>query len=242
MFGGWRRVRSSFQRSTVVAHTPSSALTDSSIRSFPDGCPQDAGECMDLQIRTIGTTVTDEMHDLIERKVSQLDRLAQKVVDAQLELRTVPLRSKSETTKAQLTLQTGRDVLRAEVRDPDPGRAIDTAFDKLITQVRKVNEKRITRRRRAGVDPAVLPTNISELGDLLPTTAVAAAEAFADDETEGRVVRRKHFPMKPMHVDDAIDQMELVGHSFFLFLNAEDNRYSVLYRRDDGDYGLLMTA
>lgn len=197
---------------------------------------------MDLQIRTIGTTVTDEMHDLIERKVSHLDRLAQKVVDAQLELRTVPLRTKAETTRAQLTLQTGRNVLRAEVRDADPGRAIDAAFDKLIVQVRKVNEKRNARRRRAGIDPAVLPTNITDLADLLPTTSAAAADGIAGDESAGRVVRRKHFPMTPMLVDDAIDQMELVGHSFFLFLNAEDNQYSVLYRRDDGDYGLLMTV
>ncbi|MGC4191393.1 MAG: ribosome-associated translation inhibitor RaiA [Thermomicrobiales bacterium] len=198
---------------------------------------------MDLQVRTIGTTVTDELQDLIDRKVSRLDRLANKVVDAQLELRTVPLGPSSESTKAQLTLQTGRDVLRAEVRDTDPGKAIDAAFEKLITQVRKVNDKRTTRRRKTG-------TELGEIRDHVPALADAAEDAIMsmdgegdeEEEMEGRVVRRKRFPMKPMPVEEAIDQMELIGHDFFLFLNVEENQYNVLYRRKDGDYGLLMTS
>lgn len=197
---------------------------------------------MDLQIRTIGTTVTDELQDLIDRKVSRLDRLAHKVVEAQLELRTVPLGPSSESTKAQLTLQTGRNVLRAEVRDAEPGKAIDAAFEKLIAQVRKVNDKRTTRRRQAGVELGALRDHVPALADAAEDLIMSQAEDDTDDEAEGRVVRRKRFPMKPMPVDEAIDQMELIGHDFFLFLNVEENQYNVLYRRKDGDYGLLMTS
>jgi len=199
---------------------------------------------MDLQVRTIDTTVTDELQELIDRKVSRLDRLANKVVDAQLELRTVQLGPNSESTKAQLTLQTGRDVLRAEVRDPEPGKAIDAAFEKLIAQVRKVNGKRTTRRRKAAGDlaeiAAAAPTVVELTQD--PRYFFEDEGDIDNDEPEGRVVRRKRFPMKPMPVEEAIDQMELVGHDFFLFLNSDENQYNVLYRRKDGDYGLLMTS
>ncbi|MGB3331085.1 MAG: ribosome-associated translation inhibitor RaiA [Thermomicrobiales bacterium] len=197
---------------------------------------------MDLQIRTIGTTVTDELQELIDRKVSRLDRLAQKVVDAQLELRTVPLGPNSESTKAQLTLQTGRNVLRAEVRDPEPGKAIDGAFEKLISQVRKVNDKRTTRRRQTGVELGAIRDHEPALADAAENLIMSQEDDGEETEAEGKVVRRKRFPMKPMPVDEAIDQMELVGHDFFLFLNVEENQYNVLYRRKDGDYGLLMTS
>ncbi|MGN6031864.1 MAG: ribosome hibernation-promoting factor, HPF/YfiA family [Thermomicrobiales bacterium] len=198
---------------------------------------------MDLQVRTIGTTVTDELQELIDRKVSRLDRLANKVVDAQLELRTIPLGPTSETTRAQLTLQTGRNVLRAEVDDPEPGKAIDAAFDKLVTQVRKVNGKRQTQRRKAAGDLADIVSRVPTAVELAQDPRYFPDDDDSlDDEPEGRVVRRKRFPMKPMPVEEAIDQMELIGHDFFLFLNVEENQYNVLYRRKDGDYGLLMTS
>jgi len=197
---------------------------------------------MDLQIRTIGTDVTDELQELIDRKVARLDRLANKVVEAQLELRTVSLGPNQENTKAQITLQTGRDVLRAEVRDAEPGKAIDAAFEKLITQVRKVNDKRTSRRRAAGGDLDGARSHVLVLAEE-PTPLPGDADGEeSDDEAVGHVVRRKRFPMKPMPVDEAIDQMELVGHDFFLFLNSEENQYNVLYRRKDGNYGLLMTS
>ncbi|MGN6484765.1 MAG: ribosome hibernation-promoting factor, HPF/YfiA family [Thermomicrobiales bacterium] len=198
---------------------------------------------MDLQVRTIGTTVTDELQELIDRKVSRLDRLANKVVDAQLELRTIPLGPTSETTRAQLTLQTGRNVLRAEVDDPEPGKAIDAAFDKLVTQVRKVNGKRQTQRRKAAGELADIVSRVPTAVELAQDPRYFPDDDDSlDDEPEGRVVRRKRFPMKPMPVEEAIDQMELIGHDFFLFLNVEENQYNVLYRRKDGDYGLLMTS
>lgn len=202
----------------------------------------DSGERMDLQIRTIGMSVTDELQELIDRKVARLDRLAHKVVEAQLELRTVPIGTSSESTKAQLTLQTGRNVLRAEVRDAEPGKAIDAAFEKLISQVRKVNDKRTTRRRQAGAELGAVRDHVPALSDAAEALILSQDDDGSDDESEGLVVRRKRFPMKPMPVEEAIDQMELVGHDFFLFLNVEENQYNVLYRRKDGDYGLLMTS
>jgi putative sigma-54 modulation protein len=68
-------------------------------------------------------------------------------------------------------------------------------------------------------------------------------EGFEEDEFEDeepRIVRSKRFPMTPMHAEEAVEQMELLGHAFFVFFNAEEGEINVLYRRDDGDYGLLQ--
>src|SRR5665811_260248 len=118
------------------------------------------GEHMELQIRSNGTKVTDGMREFIDRRMSKLDRLADKVVDAQLELRTEHPRNGVPQTTAQLTLHTGHHIIRAEERSDDPAKAIDAAIDKLIRQVRKFNGKRQTRRRLAGEHP------MSEMVDL----------------------------------------------------------------------------
>ena len=199
---------------------------------------------MELQIRTNGTKVTNGMREFIDRRMSKLDRLADHVVDAQLELRTEQTRSGSEITKDQLTLQTGRHVLRAEERDIEPAKAIDAAVDKLIRQVRKFNDKRSDRKRRTPVSElaaAAVTTALQPAEQTLPEELPFGdvAEPFADDGEESPVVRVKRFPMKPMPVEEAIDQMELVGHDFFFFKNTAGDQLNVLYRRRDGSYGIL---
>jgi len=202
---------------------------------------------VELQIRSNGTKVTQGMREFIDRRMAKLDRLAAHVVDAQLELRTEQSRTGSELTTAQLTLQTGRHVLRAEERDPEPAKAIDAAIDKLIKQVRKYNDKRTHNKKRrtptseiAAMSPPLgEPTAELTLPEDLSFSHVATATQTADEPEDGPVVRTKRFSMKPMNVNEAIDQMELVGHDFFFFQNAEDDRLSVLYRRRDGSYGIL---
>jgi putative sigma-54 modulation protein len=194
---------------------------------------------MDLQVRTNGTRVTEGMREFIDRRMSKLDRIAEHVVDARLELRTEETRTGSETTTAQLTLRTGRHVLRAEERDSEPARAIDKAIDKLITQVRKYNDKKVTRKKRAGQPATVTAGAIT---DVAPVDVPDSALDEDRDEEILSLVRTKRFAMKPMIVEEAIDQLELVGHDFFLFRNQDDNELNVLYRRRDGTYGLLAAA
>ena len=196
---------------------------------------------MDLKIRSNGTKVTDGMREFIDRRMEKLDRLAEHVVDAHLELRTMETRTGNEITTAQLTLRTGKHVIRAEERDAEPAKAIDAAIDKLISQVRKFNSKRITRKRK-GVSPDQLADSATV--DLAIDEAFSQADVSTADEdgAEEFVVRTKKFAMKPMLVNEAIDQMELVGHSFFLFLNADVDQLNVLYRREDGSYGLLQPS
>jgi putative sigma-54 modulation protein len=182
----------------------------------------------------MGTRVTDGMRDYVDTRLTKLDKMLGNVVDAQLELKTEKLRTGNEQTSAQFTLQSGKHILRSEVRDPETTRAIELAIDKLERQVRKFHDKRQDRKGRLAV------SNLS-------ASISAAADTVVDideDEEEGarRIVRTKRFAMKPMDVDEAIDQLELLGHDFYLFLNASENQLNVLYTRRDGTYGLLGPA
>lgn len=193
---------------------------------------------MELQIRTNGTKVTDGMREFIDRRMAKLDRLAEHVVDAHLELRTEETRTGSQMTTAQITLHTGRHVLRAEERDAEPARAVDGVIDKLITQVRKYNDKNVSRRKRGAVPNG----SVDDGSPILTIDDRSSLPNGTVEEDDDIVVRTKRFEMKPMEVDEAIDQMQLVGHDFFLFRNVDEDELNVLYRRRDGSYGLLGPA
>jgi putative sigma-54 modulation protein len=189
---------------------------------------------MDIEIRSHGVKVSDGLRSFVDRRMSKLDRIAEHVIEAHLDLRADDRRNGNGQTIAQLTLRTGRHVLRAEERDQEAAKAIDAAIDKLIRQVRNISDKRSSRRRRGARydQPAADGLTVSATGADTEVDTV-------DDELESPVVRIKRFQMKPMMVDEAIDQMELVGHDFFLFRNSDEDELNVLYRRRDGTFGLL---
>ena len=192
---------------------------------------------MELQIRANGVKVTEGMREFIDRRMSKLDRLADHVTEATLELKADKTRTGAEIATAQLTLRTGKHVLRAEAEDAEAARAVDIAIDKLIRQVRKYNDKRTSRKKTTAP--------VSELVEPMPVEATLPSDLAFDESSDGArdlaaaVARTKVFQMDPMGVETAIEQMELVGHDFFFFKNADDEKFSVLYRRRDGSYGLL---
>jgi putative sigma-54 modulation protein len=195
--------------------------------SFGKGSP------MEIQVRGKGVTIDDGLREFINARADRLDHLIDRVVDAKLELRGWHNRAGQDTTAAQITIQSGRNVLRAEERAADQKVAIDQAFDKLERQIRRVHDKR-TRRHAPGqatIRAAGAPAVLDPLADL-----------DGDDEETGvgDLVRTKRFGLKPMDVEEAIEQMELLGHDFFLFHYADEDVASVVYRRRDGTYGLLI--
>jgi len=160
-----------------------------------------------------------------------------KTVDsANIELRHNRTKSGPDTITAQFTIQSGPTVLRAEERDPDVKLAIDRAAAKIEQQVRKVHSKRA---RRKGAAVATIRS-----ADVLVAPDLAGIEIDIDstdsEDQSAPAVRVKRFPMKPMDVDEAIEQMELLGHDFFLFHNAENGHSAVVYQRANGEYGLIM--
>ena len=186
---------------------------------------------MDIQIRGNGIVVDDELLDLVNRRAAKLDRLVDRVVEAKLELRSLHHRQGPDTTAAQITIRSGRQVLRAEERAADPRLAVDQAIDKLERQIRRVHDKR-SHRHSPG----------QETIRTTPEEPMLADDAMSsDDEVAiGDLVRTKRFDLKPMDVEEAIEQMELLGHDFFLFHYADEDIPSVVYRRRDGAFGLLI--
>lgn len=186
---------------------------------------------MDFQVRGNGVPVTDDLREYVTRRATRLDRLVDRVVDAKLELRALHNRVGPDSTAAQITIRAGRDVIRAEERATEPIVAIDQAFEKLERQVRRVSGKR--RNRKAPGTESIR---------VVPEPAESDAEPLDDDETRelGTLVRTKRFEVKPMDIDEAIEQMELLGHDFFLFHYSAEDIPSVVYRRKDGSVGLLV--
>lgn len=186
---------------------------------------------MDFQVRGNGVPVTDDLREYVTRRAARLDRLVDRVVDAKLELRALHNRVGPDSTAAQITIQAGRDVIRAEEQASEPIVAIDQAFEKLERQVRRVSGKRRNRRAPGTESIRVAPEPLED-----DTSSVD------DDEAPdlGNLVRTKRFEVKPMDVDEAIEHMELLGHDFFLFHYSAEDIPSVVYRRKDGSVGLLV--
>ena len=188
---------------------------------------------MEIQVRGNGVRINDGLREFIDRRATRLDRMVDRVVDAKLELRALHNRVGPDTTAAQITIRSGREVLRAEERASDQRVAIDQAFDKLERQIRRVHDKR-SRRHAPGQE--TIRTGVTAL-----ETTSAIDEVELDDEQDvGDLVRTKRFAVKPMDVEEAIEQMELLGHDFFLFHYVDEDIPSVVYRRRDGAYGLLI--
>ncbi|MCC7494183.1 MAG: ribosome-associated translation inhibitor RaiA [Fimbriimonadaceae bacterium] len=128
---------------------------------------------------------------------------------------------------AEVTLHVRHQILRAEERSNDLGSSVDHALDKLERQLHR-HKGRLQHRGRA-----------SELRDAPPLTSFEPAEP--DEEyTAPRVVRVKRIAIKPMSVDEAALQMELLGHDFYVFTNDESSDLNVVYRRKNGDIGLIQ--
>ena len=164
--------------------------------------------------------VSDELKQRTEKKLSKLERYFQNDVVAQVRLSI----ERGARNIAEITISVGNVLLRAEEDTNDMYVSIDKAVDKLNRQIRRHRTK-LEKRLRAGA--------------FEPEAAPEAAEE-PEEEASYNIVRVKKFAVKPMNVEDAIAQMELLGHNFFLFQEAESEAMCVLYRRSDGDYGLLQ--
>lgn len=179
---------------------------------------------MEIQMFTRNMDLTPRLQEYVEKKVGKLTRYLPNITEVRVDLAVENTRSSTQRQVAQLTIRTPRVILRAEERSADMFAAIDAVLDKMRRQITRYKTRRQDRWQR-------LEGEEGEMEEVLP----------APEETgEGRVVRVKRFEMFPMTPEEAIEQMELLGHQFFVFLNAEEGGINVVYRRRDGDYGLII--
>lgn len=184
---------------------------------------------MDVQIKTQNVRLTDHLQEYIENRVSKLDSVNERTTDAKFELRSEHPRSGGEQFVAQFTIAMRGNLLRSEVRNHDQHTAIDQAIDKMKRQIRRYRDRKIRRSRR----------NAMSLGELAVDQVDGETEDILVEEAAGAVVRTKRFKLQPMDAEEAIEQMELLGHTFFVYFNPDTGQTNVLYRRADGDYGVI---
>lgn len=186
---------------------------------------------MELKIHARNVDVTSRLQEHVERKVSKLDRYLPNIQEVRIDLAIEKRKQGLDQCIAQLTLRDTRGViLRAEEkRETDIYAALDVALDKMYRQIRRYKGKRKRRGGRGDTDwDSVEPVPVDDILD-----------EEEEEEEKLSIVRRKSLELVPMSEEEAIDQMELLGHDFFVFLNAETARIGVLYRREHGNYGVL---
>ncbi|HEX7196022.1 MAG TPA: ribosome-associated translation inhibitor RaiA [Candidatus Limnocylindria bacterium] len=176
--------------------------------------------------------LSDRLRTQIERKLQRLDRITHDMAEADVELISKASHAADSAQVAEVTLRNNGDVLRSSAAGATPMAALDMVVDKLERQVVRTKERPGSVRKR----------HSDEIESVLHREALGTIEPDSYDEpTDGRprVVKTKRFDMLPMFEEDAIAQMEELGHAFFVFLNAESDEVAVLYRRTDGAYGLI---
>ncbi|NLE21285.1 MAG: ribosome-associated translation inhibitor RaiA [Actinobacteria bacterium] len=201
---------------------------------------------MKTQIKGRNVTVTPALQDYANEKIEHVHKLLQQrkideVTRVELELKVEKNPSIPEPAIAEATVFTRGPVIRARESSTDMYAAIDLVTDKLVRRVKKYHDK-IHGRTRHGHEKIIPPAPDLELAPVaaLGDESVGETDEHAGDN--GRIVKTKQFALKPMSVHEATLQLELVGHDFFVFTNAESNRTNVVYRRKDGHYGLIEPA
>ncbi len=190
---------------------------------------------MDIRISVKNFDLSPEAESYIEKKFARLERHLKPISDASLEVSRTSARALADRITAQMTLKVNGYTLRGQEKGVNLFAAIDGVTDVMDRQIRRFKGKvykSYQARKSAKADRARLEAS------------TAVQEVTFDDETPsyeelGSVVRTKRFRMEPKTVDEAILEMELLSHDFFLFYNAETNEYNVAYRRSDGDYGVI---
>ena len=159
-----------------------------------------------------------------KEKLEKLDKYFADEAEA-----TVTLSKKRNLRNIEVTIISGGTIFRSEVAKDDFRCALDEALETIERQIRK-NKTRLAKQLRTGIldeDPTFDEAFPSEYG-------------FDEEEEEGYVLKVKKFTFKPMTVDEAIMQMELIGHQFFVYNDAETNETCVVYKRHDNGYGLIV--
>ena len=188
---------------------------------------------MKTTVKARNLELTERLRSQIARKLRRLDRVAHPDAEATVELIAHASHASAASHVAEVTLHTNGSVVRSASAGPTLIAAIDTLLDKLERQVvRTKTRQRSVRDREHDETAAVLAREADGSG-------LADAGTTPTAEAEPAVVRIKRFDMVPMFEEDAIAQMTDLGHEFFVFLNAEDERICVLYARRDGTYGLI---
>lgn len=176
---------------------------------------------MQIIVKGKNLEVTDALREYALEKVSKVEKYLDRILKTEIEMSVERNPKIQDNQVVEVTIFSSGPIIRAKESAGDMYQAIDLVTSKLDRQARKVKKKMIDRSHHA--------RNPFKENSL-------AAEA---EEAEPLIVKTKSFPLKPMTPEEACLQMDLLGHDFFVFINAETEETNVVYRRKDGNYGLI---
>lgn len=199
---------------------------------------------MEVSIQTRNLEINDRVRQHIARKLDHINQHLPGISRALVEVASEPTRAQQDRIVIQVTLDVNGSVLRGEQRGANTTAAINSVAEILERRIKRYKSRayRSERARR------ITPLSAQQAQEVEAAIAEPDLEIGLDSESDdgalpgGALVRVKRFDMKPMTVDEAAFQMQLLGHKFFMFLNSESDQYNLLYQRDDGDYGLIQPA
>ncbi len=187
---------------------------------------------MELRIQGRNVSITPQLEGYVEKRLKKLERHLPRVTDVGVEVRWQETRSASDRASVEVTVNVDGAILRGEQRGATIEAATDQVADVLDRKLQRYKGRsyRSEQAKKAGHAPSIAEAE-----------AAAALEALeAEAEESVGVVRVKQFAMKPITVEEAIEQMEALGHSFFMFLDGDAQSHRVVYRRQDGGYGVIQ--
>ena len=178
---------------------------------------------MELQIAGTNLELTPAVHRYVERKLGKLNRHLPSIIESKVEISEEKTKSPQQHYLVRVTVTggVGGAVFHGEERGEDLFKAVDKVAAIMIRQLEHHKGKLYEKGRGSSFARGELN------------------EATEPVEPARKVVKTKRFAVKPMSVDEAVEQMELLGHSFFLFFDADTEEIQLLYRRNDGNYGLI---
>lgn len=207
--------------------------------------------CVDIVVKGRKTEVPERFRKHVAEKLDKIQKLDGKVINIDVEVsKELNPRQAGRSDRVEITLNTRGPVVRAEAAAADPYAALDVAVSKLEARLRKAASKRHTRRGNGRIPAADVPANVPGVARIngdgtlvtehatesVPTTRFGAVEVHGEGPL---VVREKTHAAAPMALDQALYEMELVGHDFYLFVDSETKQPSVVYRRHGYDYGVI---
>ncbi|HSO68259.1 MAG TPA: ribosome-associated translation inhibitor RaiA [Arachnia sp.] len=197
---------------------------------------------MDIVVTGRHCTINPELKELVNERLAAVERLQDRVIRIEVEFHASEgTKDPSDAVVVQLTLRSSRGpVIRAEARSNDKTAAFDMALERLMSQLRKAADRRKTHRGLRAGNIAEIVRPVAEVNghgaDDVETREVAGLVVTGDGPL---VVREKEFSTAPLTLAQALDEMELVGHDFFLYQDADSGRPSVVYRRKAYNYGVI---
>ena len=174
---------------------------------------------MEIIIHGDKLKITDAMNDYIEEKLAKLNKYLE---NGDRVRANVIVKVKNHEQRVEITIPMKSFILRSEETKDDFYAAVDKAVDKLERQIRKNKTRMMSKQVKVNYE-----FNFSEI------------EEDDDDVKENKILKRKKVEVKPMNEDEPIIQMELLGHQFYMYMDSETNKPAVVYKRNDGNYGII---